>query len=63
LSFGGGPDLAPALVPVGRVLVMGDSRGNSRDGRFFGLLPLEEIYARASRVFYRRVDGFVWKPL
>lgn len=63
LSFGGGPDIAPTRVPQGHVLVVGDSRGNSRDGRFFGLLPESEIYARANRVFFRSGSGFLWKAL
>ncbi len=63
LSFGGGPDLAPTRVPEGSVLVLGDSRGNSRDGRFFGFIPADSIYARAHGVFFRRGHGFVWKPL
>lgn len=36
LAFGGGPDLAPVDVPEGKVLVLGDNRGNSHDGRAFG---------------------------
>lgn len=36
LAFGGGPDLAPVKVPEGKVLVLGDNRGNSHDGRAFG---------------------------
>ena len=63
LSFGGGPDLGPVRVPAGKVLVIGDSRGNSRDSRIFGFVPAEEIYGRAGVVFYRSDSGFLWKPL
>jgi len=63
LVHGGGPDLAPTEVPPGRLLVMGDARGNSRDGRFFGFVDEQAVYARALRVFWRSHDGFVWKPL
>ena len=63
LRFGGGPDVAPTQIPAGKVLVLGDSRGNSNDGRFFGLVPERELYARAVRVYYRSDAGFVWLPL
>jgi len=63
LLFGGGPDLAETEIPPGQLLVLGDARGNSRDGRFFGLVPERAVYARALRVFYRSGEGFVWRPL
>jgi signal peptidase I len=63
LAHGGGPDLAPTVVPEGHLLMMGDARGNSRDGRFFGFVEEEAVYARALRVFYRKGEGFSWLPL
>ena len=63
LSYGGGPDLAPVRVPDGRVLVLGDARGNSNDGRFFGFVRRDDIYAKALGVYYRSDEGFVWLPL
>jgi signal peptidase I len=63
LRFGGGPDIAPTRIPAGQVLALGDSRGNSFDSRFFGLVPEGEIYAKAVRVYYRSDAGFVWLPL
>jgi signal peptidase I len=63
LLHGGGPDLAPTEVPPGQLLMMGDARGNSRDGRIFGFVDEQAVYARALRVFYRSHDGFVWRPL
>ena len=63
LRMGGGPDVAPVRVPAGHVFVMGDFRGNSRDSRFFGFVREDEIYAKASRVYYRSGEGLVWKPL
>ncbi|MFP4429756.1 MAG: signal peptidase I [Spirochaetaceae bacterium] len=34
-------------VPEGRRMPLGDNRDNSRDGRFFGPVPLEDILGRA----------------
>lgn len=62
LSHGGGPD-AIGRIPAGQVLVMGDARGNSRDGRMFGLLPADTFYARAMAVYWRSGEGPVWKRL
>jgi signal peptidase I len=63
LQFGGGPDVAATRIPEGALLVLGDARGNSRDGRFFGLVREEEIYAKAARVYFRSGEGFVWIAL
>jgi signal peptidase I len=63
LTMGGGPDVAPVRVPAGDVFAMGDFRGNSRDSRYFGFVREDAIYAKASRVYYRSGEGFVWKPL
>ena len=63
LNYGGGPDIAPSIVPNGMLLVVGDARGNSRDGRFFGLVPEEDAYGKAISVIYRKGEGLVWKDL
>lgn len=61
-EFGGGPDLPPMRVPNGRYLVLGDNRGNSRDGRYFGWVAADAIVGRAAAVCLR--DGWpVWRPL
>ena len=62
LAHGGGPDVV-GRVPVGHLLVMGDARGNSLDGRMFGLVPADAAYARAVAVYWRRGDGPVWQQL
>ncbi len=62
LDNGGGPNFAAALPP-GTLLVVGDHRGNSRDGRFFGLIRESDVYARALAVYFRRGEGFVWTRL
>ena len=48
-------DLAPVRVPAGKVLLLGDNRGNSRDGRTFGFVDREHVLGRAVSVFAR--DG------
>lgn len=55
LDAGGGPDLAPLRVPAGKVLLLGDNRGNSRDGRTFGFVDRERVLGRAVSVIAR--DG------
>ena len=42
----------PIKVPDGKYWVMGDSRKNSKDSRFFGLLDEDRIYGRASFVVF-----------
>jgi signal peptidase I len=60
-SRGGGPDLDDTTIPDDRYLVMGDNRGDSRDGRYFGLVERSAILGRAVRVYWR--DGLAWKAL
>ena len=62
LDFGGGPDLGPVRVPAGKVLLLGDNRGNSRDGRTFGFVDRKHVLGRAFAVVAR--DGHVaYEPL
>jgi signal peptidase I len=61
-TSGGGPDLRPTRVPNDRYLVLGDNRGNSLDGRYFGWVTRDALLGRASAVCAR--DGWpVWRPL
>jgi signal peptidase I len=45
------------------MLTIGDHRGRSLDGRYFGLVPESAIYGKALAVYRRRDEGFVWRPL
>lgn len=63
LDAGGGPDIEAFTVPRGQLLMLGDHRGDSADGRYFGLVAASAPYARAVGVFWRRGEGPVWKPL
>ena len=63
LDDGGGPDIDGLAVPPGKVLLLGDHRGNSADGRYFGLVDAHALYGRAVAVYYRRGTGFTWQRL
>jgi len=61
LTRNGGPDWGPVTIPAGRYLVMGDNRGDSHDGRSFGLVSRDAILGRAMGVFWR--GGPTWDDL
>jgi signal peptidase I len=53
LRSGTGPALPPSRVPAGKVLVLGDNRGNSRDGRVFGFVDAGDVIGRATSIVMR----------
>jgi signal peptidase I len=63
LADGGGPSIDHLVIPPGKLLAIGDHRGNSLDARSWGLIDERELYGRAVAVYFRKGDGFVWKPL
>jgi signal peptidase I len=42
----------PKVVPEGHLLVLGDNRDNSRDSRFWGFLPRDQVKGRAMIVYW-----------
>jgi signal peptidase I len=53
LTRGGGMDFGPVQVGADKFLVMGDNRGESHDGRAFGLVSRDAIFGRALSVWMR----------
>jgi len=49
----------PVMVPQGQYFMMGDSRDNSEDSRYFGFVSRETIVGRAYRVAYS-LDADRW---
>ncbi len=62
LTYGGGPIYGPTKLGKDQYLVMGDNRGESHDGRAFGLVTRESILGRAIAIYWRTHHGFTWRP-
>ena len=51
-SEGARDNWGPEVVPAGQLFVMGDNRDNSRDSRFWGFLPRDQVKGRALLVYW-----------
>ena len=60
LDDDGGPDYGPVRLPEDRYLVLGDNRGNSKDGRYFGLVDRRTLLGRAVGVYFSH-GHFTWQ--
>ena len=63
LDRGGGPDIHALKIPPGKVLLLGDHRGASADGRYFGLVDVGALYGRAIAIYHRRGKWFEWTEI
>jgi signal peptidase I len=62
LTFGGGPDFGPTVIPDDKFLVVGDNRGLSHDGRYFGLVERKSILGRAVGIYFSNSSP-TWREL
>ena len=55
-------DFGPKQIPPGNYFMMGDNRDNSRDSRYFGVVPRREIVGEAKRVAVSADPGRWYAP-
>jgi signal peptidase I len=45
-------DWGPLVIPPGMLFMLGDNRYDSKDGRYWGLVPRENVRGRPAFVYY-----------
>ncbi len=55
-------DWGPVTVPDGHVLLLGDNRDNSADGRVFGFVPTSRLEGRVGSVVVSLDRDHGWRP-
>lgn len=53
----GGIDFGPELLEGGEYFVLGDNRGNSRDSRYHGAVPLSRISGRVDSIWFSTANA------
>ncbi len=56
-------DWGPLVVPQGFLFMLGDNRYDSKDGRYWGLVPRENVRGRPVFVYYSYRSGESDRPL
>lgn len=56
-------DWGPLHVPTGYLFMLGDNRYDSKDGRYWGLVPRENVRGRPLFVYYSYRSGESTRPL
>ena len=60
-------DLDEQVIPPGKYLMIGDNRDNSADGRYWGLVPDENLVGKATRIWFnwdlQRTGGPIWSRI
>lgn len=52
----------PVEVPAGQYFMLGDNRDNSKDSRYIGFVPRENLIGKASRVLASLNPDQLWLP-